>query len=263
MVKGARVDENGPVEGEPTEVASETKRGFREIAELLYAEFSKLTPADKLPTERELAKRFGVAPTTARKAMGVLRSRGLVDSRQGSGVYLRTWQPILRDATRRLSVTQWGSGKSIWSADLGTRQAVPDRIEITRETGPAWVTELLGTPDVVVRFRRYVVEGRPVQTARSYLPAELVAGTAIEHPDTGPGGTYARLRDLGEEPVRFSERVRSRVADLDEQELLEIGHGHPVAAITRVAYTAADRVVEVNSMVLDGEAYILQWDFTS
>jgi GntR family transcriptional regulator len=262
-VKGVRVEADEPVESE--RAAGEPKPGFREIAETLRLELTarEWDPTEKLPTERALAKRFGVAPTTVRKAMGELRAWGLVDSRRGSGVYVRSWQPILRDATRRLSVTQWGSGQSIWSADLGKRRAVPDHIEITREVAPAWVAELLGTPDVVVRFRRYVVEGRPVQTARSYLPAELVAGTAIEHPDTGPGGTYARLRDLGEEPVRFSERVRSRLADPDDQVLLEVGHGHPVAAITRVAYTAAERIVEVNSMVLDGEAYILQWDFTS
>lgn len=58
---------------------------------------------------------------------------------------------------------------------------------------------------MIVRRRRFVLDGKPVLLSTSYLPAALVAGSAITQPDTGAGGTYARLAELGAAPVRFRE----------------------------------------------------------
>ncbi len=43
----------------------------------------------RLPTELELARRFGVSRTVVREAVARLKSAGLVESRQGSGVFVR------------------------------------------------------------------------------------------------------------------------------------------------------------------------------
>lgn len=45
-------------------------------------------PGDKLPSERELADDFGVSRPTIRDAMIALEFQGLVEARQGSGVYV-------------------------------------------------------------------------------------------------------------------------------------------------------------------------------
>jgi GntR family transcriptional repressor for pyruvate dehydrogenase complex len=47
-----------------------------------------LKPGEKLPTEQELIARFDVSRTVIREAMASLRSEGLVNSRQGSGVFV-------------------------------------------------------------------------------------------------------------------------------------------------------------------------------
>src|SRR6266545_2998608 len=46
-------------------------------------------PRSRLPTELELARRFGVSRTVVREAVARLKSAGLVESKQGSGVYVR------------------------------------------------------------------------------------------------------------------------------------------------------------------------------
>jgi GntR family transcriptional regulator, transcriptional repressor for pyruvate dehydrogenase complex len=46
-------------------------------------------PGSRLPTENELAGRFGVSRTVVREAVARLKSGGLVESKQGSGVYVR------------------------------------------------------------------------------------------------------------------------------------------------------------------------------
>jgi GntR family transcriptional regulator, transcriptional repressor for pyruvate dehydrogenase complex len=52
-------------------------------------EADRLKPGDRLPTERELIAEFGVSRTVVRDALSRLREQGLVESRQGSGVYVR------------------------------------------------------------------------------------------------------------------------------------------------------------------------------
>lgn len=47
-----------------------------------------LKPGDRLPTEAQLALRHGVSRTVVREAVHQLKSRGLLRSRQGSGVYV-------------------------------------------------------------------------------------------------------------------------------------------------------------------------------
>ncbi len=62
-----------------------------QVAEQLAAEIRRggLTPGDKLPTEAQLALQFGVSRTVVREAVSRLKSLGLVDSRQGSGVFVQ------------------------------------------------------------------------------------------------------------------------------------------------------------------------------
>ena len=47
-------------------------------------------PGARLPSEMRMATSFGVSRTVIREAVSRLKSEGLVESRQGSGVYVRT-----------------------------------------------------------------------------------------------------------------------------------------------------------------------------
>ncbi len=49
----------------------------------------RLVRGQKLPTEREMSERFGVGRGVIREAMRMLDAIGLVESRQGSGIYVR------------------------------------------------------------------------------------------------------------------------------------------------------------------------------
>lgn len=49
----------------------------------------ELPPGSRLPSEMSMADRFGVSRTVIREAVSRLKSEGLVESRQGSGVFVR------------------------------------------------------------------------------------------------------------------------------------------------------------------------------
>lgn len=62
-----------------------------QVAEALTAEIrgGRLAPGDKLPSEAVLVEQFAVSRSVVREALSRLKSLGLVDSRQGSGVFVR------------------------------------------------------------------------------------------------------------------------------------------------------------------------------
>lgn len=62
-----------------------------QVAEVLAAEIrsGRMAAGDKLPTEARLSEQFAVSRTVVREAVSRLKSLGMVDSRQGSGVYVR------------------------------------------------------------------------------------------------------------------------------------------------------------------------------
>lgn len=78
---------------------------YRLIADELRAEISsRYTVGDQLPTKAELTGRFGVALNTVERAIEVLRLDGMIESRQGSGMYVIATEAAPSDAivARRL-----------------------------------------------------------------------------------------------------------------------------------------------------------------
>lgn len=73
-----------------------------QVAEALTAEIrgGRLTPGDKLPSEAVLVEQFAVSRSVVREALSRLKSLGLVDSRQGSGVFVKKagFSPLNFDA---------------------------------------------------------------------------------------------------------------------------------------------------------------------
>jgi GntR family transcriptional regulator len=172
--------------------------------------------------------------------------------------------PIRRHGIQRLARDRWGSGASIWSTDEG-RDLVVDQLVVDEDaTAPEHITatlKLQASETVCLRSRRFVVAGRPVLLSRSYLPQALVAGSQITQPDTGPGGTYARLAELGATPIHFREELRVRPPARDEVERLSLPSGTSVIQIVRTAWAKSQQPVEVNEMVLDSQAYVLDYEF--
>ena len=69
---------------------SVNRYGSAEIADLLRqnVQSGKLTPRERLPAERLLAKTYGVARGTIRGALNQLAEEGLIEIRPGSGTYI-------------------------------------------------------------------------------------------------------------------------------------------------------------------------------
>ncbi|WP_433648998.1 GntR family transcriptional regulator [Micromonospora zamorensis] len=67
------------------------KQASQQIANKLRAAIltRRLAPGDKLPSQPDLAARYGVARETVKRALELLRAERLIVSRQGSGAFVR------------------------------------------------------------------------------------------------------------------------------------------------------------------------------
>lgn len=67
------------------------KRLFEEIIIAIdeYLQEENIQPGERLPSENELAAMFHVSKTAVREAMSVLHANGIIETRPGSGIYLK------------------------------------------------------------------------------------------------------------------------------------------------------------------------------
>jgi GntR family transcriptional regulator len=238
---------------------------YRQIADQLRDAIARGEFASdaKLPSERVLMQRYQTSRVTVRQAIAVLGAEGLIDVEHGRGVFVRTRPPLRLLGHERLGRHEREAGKGTFLTDTGAagREASTE-VEVTRGPAPAGIAErlrLAAGGQVLIRRRRMLADGQPVQLATSYLPLGLVEGTQIEQVDTGPGGTYARLEELGHRLARFQEDVSARMPLPDEARALRLSAGMPVIRVVRTAFDDQGTPVEVNDMVLAADRYELTY----
>lgn len=237
---------------------------FRQIADQLREAIDRgrFKEGSKLPSEAELVEHFGVSRMTVRNSIGVLQSEGLISAEHGKGVFVRPRPPVRRLASDRFARRHRDQGKSafIVEADAAGSRPEVDSLEVKEEKPSRDISARLGSPrKVLARRRRYLLDGRPVEFAVSYLPLDLARGTQIAEPNPGPGGIYARLEEAGHRLDHFDEEVRARMPSPGEAKMLRLASGVPVIHLVRTAYDTEGRAVEVCDTVMAADAYVLAY----
>ncbi|MFI8984929.1 GntR family transcriptional regulator [Streptomyces antimycoticus] len=237
---------------------------FRQIADRLREAIDKgrFKEGDKLPSETELVEHFGVSRMTVRNALALLQQEGLAVSEHGKGVFIRPRPPVRRLASDRFARRHRDQGKSAFTVEAeaaGSRPEV-DSLEVKEERPSQDIAARLGSPrKVLARRRRYLLDGRPVEFATSYLPLDLARDTPIAQPNPGPGGICARLEEMGHRLDHFDEEIRARMPSPAEVRTLHLASGVPVIHLIRTAFDAEGRAVEVCDTVMAADAYVLSY----
>jgi GntR family transcriptional regulator len=208
-------------------------------------------PGERLPSERELARRWGAARMTIRNATDALVVEGLVTRRHGSGTYIQP-QPIVRFL-----------GLTSFTHDMRDRGLVAGSRLLSFEETPADPTTAaeLQLPDAapVLRFTRLRTgSGEPMAVETVTIASALVPGLG---PDDLDGSLYdllaARYRLA---PASAKVVIEPVVADEVSRRLLEIA---PTQACLRLRMTDADargRVLMTADCLYRGDRYQLSAD---
>lgn len=240
---------------------------FRQIADLLRDDIisGRLEEGARLPSETQLVQEFGAARGTVRQAIAQLKAEGLAASEHGRGAFVRRRPPVKRVAQDRFARRHRDEGKAAFIAEAEGEGVSPgvEVLHVGPEKPPVDVAERLGqspADKVLVRRRRYLADGEPVEIATSYIPQDIAGGTPIGKKNPGPGGIYARIEEAGHRLARFTEDVSVRMPSPDEARSLRLSAGTPVFHLVRTAFAEGGRAVEVCDTVMSGDRFLLSYE---
>jgi GntR family transcriptional regulator len=213
---------------------------------------------DQLPSESQLAAQHHASRPTIRRALQDLRLKGLIETRQGKGAFVRRPPPLAITLTAENYNRHQREGRPGFQAQMSEQghTSHQDILEVATVPAPSEVAQRLGLEegqDVLMRRLRFVVDELPVQLVRVYYEPGLIAGSQLERPVVIPDGVHAELRRLGVRVTRFVEDfMGARLPDPEEERALQLPSGVPVTRNIRTAY-AGDQPIEVLDTVSHGE----------
>lgn len=208
-----------------------------QVAQAMAAEIraGRLAAGDKLPTEAALVAQFSVSRTVVREAVSRLKSLGLVDSRQGSGVYVKEagFSPLNFDAKSAVS-----------------KQAVIQIVEVRRalEAEVAGLAALRRTPADLKRIRKSIaLLDKAVQAGGDGVDEDVKYHSAIAEAARNPFlmGTLDYLGQFLSGATRVTRANEARRGDFARQVLEE--HETIVSAI-EAGDTVAARLAAAQHM---------------
>ncbi|WP_280308288.1 GntR family transcriptional regulator [Nocardia abscessus] len=206
-----------------------------------------LPPGAEVPSERALAEAWKVARPTATKALQALRQQGLVETRRGSGTYVRDPHaaPRARERYERAARlgTMYSAAESVAFPFVGVVDA------------PEHVAASLGLKvgDRVVQRRRIIRNelSGPTELSTSWFPAALAdSAPRLLVDERIRGGTLLYLADiLGMRAAYARDQVCARHASDDERTALALPDASSALVYWLVAYDSDDNPIQFDEAV--------------
>ncbi len=213
---------------------------YRQIRELITKSLAsgEWRPGDMIPSESELAERFGVSQGTVRKAIDEMADENLLVRRQGKGTFVATHDDP-RSFFRFLRLAA-NDGRPL------TLKSLP--LECWRAKAGADVARTLAieTGAPVIILRRLLQNGaEPAVFDEIYLPGELFADLTLDVLKASEMSLYSLFESrYAVRMIRADERLRAIAADRVSAQLLQVAEGSPLLLVERVTFTYGNKPVE-------------------
>lgn len=182
-----------------------------------------LVAGDKLPTEAEIASRFGVARGTVREAFKLLEQGGLIEVQHGRGRFVSAIANLMvnRPVTEYESVTEMleGLGYHLTNRVLSVEMAAANEDEAAALAVPA------GTPIIRLRRLRLHMEEALIYEI-DVLSAELLGDRNPDDIDF-TGSLNAWLEALGRGPVSSAATIQAIELPAEIEALPEVDGDQP------------------------------------
>ena len=193
-------------------------------------------PGTALPSEDELCGDFRVSKITVRRALGDLKTQGILERRQGIGTSVAKGMP-LQTATASLGLVEalgnTASNTSVQILGLGFSEP------------PATIASQLGLPqgvDAMHAERLRSKDGVPVMVTESWVPAEM--GRAVTEELLLAQPLYKILMEQGVKFDRVIQEITAVLANPIYAGLLQTEIGAPLMKVSRLLYDQNRRPVQ-------------------
>lgn len=195
-------------------------------------------PGEVIPSETELAARFGVSQGTVRKAVDELAAENYLLRRQGKGTFVASHNDP-RSFFRFLRLQRL-------NGDSETSRSVP--LECWRAKAGQEAARTLGIQlaDPIIIVRRVLeFADKPVVLDEIYLRGDTFAGLTLDTLKEWQGSLYGLFESrFGARMVRAEEKIRAVAADRTAADLLKVREGSPLLSVERVSFSYGDRPME-------------------
>lgn len=198
-------------------------------------------PGERIPSEPDLARRFGVAISTIRAGISDLAAAGVVNRWQGRGTFVAR-HDLHPQGFRFSNIYDEREQKAFTRREIVSFKRVQADEEAAHrlQLGRAG-SRLVYRIDAVLRSG-----AAPVAVMELILPAKLFPGLrAATLRQTGENLYALYQKSFGVTVVRMDEWVRARKSPPAMARTLGISRGDPVLEVERIAYTYNDVPVEV------------------
>ncbi len=216
---------------------------------LINVKNGNFEPDTRIPSERELSKRFGVSRVTAGKAVKELVQAGVLYVRIGKGTFISS-QPFDQQIETLTSFTE-EMAKRGQSATSRVLKAI---VELATDE----LARLLDIPpdtDVVVLKRVRLSDNQPIAIETSNIIAHWCPNILETH-NFAHESLYEVLRtEYGVHLTYAEQSFEARQATATEAEALKMKKGHPILYVTRLTYTDDDQPIEYVHSVYRGDRY--------
>lgn len=213
---------------------------YQVIYEDLSAQISSgsLAPHVQLPSEADLAERYGVSRMTVRQAVRQLQDEHLLVRRRGAGTFV-TGPGAQRRRLNRLGsfAEEMGTEESRVRTELRSREvtAPPDDVGERLALGPG--------QDAIRIERLRLIDERPAALQVSWLPYKLVP--LLARTDLAGGSLYRTVREhYGLRLVWADLEVSAGAATVAQAAALQVRRGAPLVVSWRITHDEASTPVE-------------------
>jgi len=228
---------------------------YMQLKTILASQINRgeLRPHEKLPSERELCRTFGISRMTVRHALNTMALGGLVYTEPGKGIFVADPRLSLNVQVSLSGFTEdvlrSGAAPSSLLLDACLCRATPEL------TGPLHVAE---GEELASIKRLRMVDKVPVAVQTAYLSHRLCPG--ILRYDLA---AQSLMRILGKEYglrlARAEQTVRAVLATPEELELLGLSGPAPVLSTERTTYLDTGEVIEFAQGTFCGDWYKLRF----
>lgn len=213
---------------------------YHQLKQVLHGEIERgvYKPGDRLPSEPELIRQYGISRITVRQALDELEAEGLIVRRHGKGTYvaeLRIEQDLVRLTDFMEDMQQAGQNPSSRVLTLAHEPA---------SSAVAKALHLKEGMEVVRVDRLRLADGRPMAFDITWLPlrfGELLVGMNLAQETI-----YHILEARYGIPVVSGTFSITAATTTDQQaDLLDMPVGAALLLIQRISYTTGDEPVYV------------------
>ncbi|AWL90860.1 transcriptional regulator [Streptomyces griseus] len=219
-------------------------KGYADVADHFRAliKGGELAPGDTLPSVGEIREQFDVAAKTVSRALGVLKSEGLVTSRGSLGTVVAK-SPIVVTGTDRLN-RMARNGMRYAPGETSTGHRVLNRSVYDAEVCQA--LDLEPGEEATIRIRVFRQDEQPTSVGVSVYPPATVNVVPELSEDVRMTRQFDDLYSerTGQEVTKGQRLAYARHASQDELEALEIAAPPHIAVsvlVTKVAFHDEER----------------------